>query len=476
MRANIDRFLPCENIIYTEFRRDKADSVRPFAVRTLLLLGVLLLMLLSSNGQSLAAGQTDGDNSKDLDSRWFPWIGSWRLISNTVNEDDSSLEGEFLLKIEPGNDYGSIAMTGSQDGLILFDRKMVTIGSRQPIADDGCTGWYEHSWSDTGRHPLFHSESKCAEGPRRIISGISIFTGSGKWSDIHLTQSGEEKIITIRRYKRADSNWIDPRIEGKVVLTGARAGSTANLSINEVIELTGKVAPEVMEAALLELHQPFEINAKTLGRLADADVPPQIVDLMVALSFPDRFIVERRTIAPTQRPKLTRSSYYGTYPGPSFGFWSLYDPWFPYYWASSYCWLFGYWGSGWGAWLGWGYPGWGYPGWGYSGWGWPYYPGGGYAIDRGRLIANQGYSRVKPRDPGSGPRSAHPRNSPSRYAIGGGSIRYQAGARSSASSAHSRSGSSGGSAGRNGGSRGGSPNASPRGYSGGGGGRTARSR
>jgi hypothetical protein len=470
MRANNGGIRPTWGVECLVCRPDQSDTVRPFAASLLLIFSVFLMIFLSLNGNARAAAQLNSDNIKNLDSRWLPWIGSWRLVSNTVNESDSSLEGEFLLTITPGGERSSVVMTGSQDGLVLFDKKLVAIGTRQPVQESDCTGWYEYSWSDTGKRLLFNSESTCTDGRPRTISGISIFTNDREWSDIQLTQSGDERIITIRRYSTADRNLNALGIREAAVVNRGRVEAGTNLSIDEIIELSGKVAPEVLEAALIELRKPFKLDSKTLERLADAKVPPQVVDLMVAFTFPDRFTVERHTIAPIEKtaPPPIRTYIGYPYPWSPFGFWSLYDPLFPYYYYSSlaYWWGYGYW--------------WNYPYWRPS-----FYPGGGYGIDRGRLIAGDGYSKVNPRVSGSGSRRARPRNGITRGTTGRSGGGYSQSTGSSGSSTPSGSGSSGGSSGSGatsgGGSSGGSsgssaPSASPGGYSSGGGGGQAQHR
>jgi uncharacterized membrane protein YgcG len=443
-------------------RPNRADAVCPLKTGFLLILSVVLMVFPSLSEQAAwAAAQTSPDTAKNLDTRWLPWIGSWRLVSNTVKASDSSMEGMFLLKISPGDNRSSVVMTGTQDGLALFDRKPVAVGSRQSVEEDNCTGWYEYSWSETGRRLLFKSESTCADAQPRAITGMSIFTSGRRWSDIQLLQSGEERVITIRRYLSTDTGWDDVGIRKSVALNSGRIEASANFSINEIIELAGKVAPEVIEAALVELRKPFPLNSKTLERLDDARVPPRIVDLMVAFTFPERFTVEDSTIAPIEKPAPEPApSFIGyAYPWTNLGFWSPFYPFFPYCYYSSlmYWWNYGSW---------WNYGG----GWNYPYYRPPYYPGGGYGIDRGRLIAGEGYSRVNSRTPGSEPRVARPRS--------GG---YQHGTGSAGPSVTSSGGSSGGNPGVNSGSSGGgapsgSPSASPGGYSSGGGDRQAKPR
>jgi hypothetical protein len=460
----MDRIMPTGDWRRAMRLQSHTDAACTFPASSLLTLALFLTLFLSPLAQAAAVPQPDFENTKNLDFRWLPWIGSWRLISNTVNQSDSGMKGSFLLTIGPGPNLDSVVMTGSRDGVVLFDGKVVAAGSRQPIQEENCKGWYEYSWSDTGKRLLFSSESTCADGVPRKISGLSIFTGRSEWADIQLMQSGEEKVITIRRYLASDTDMSLADIKRTTALNADRIEASTNFSINEIIEMTPKTASEVLEAALMEMRKPFPLDAKSLERLADAGVPPKIVDLMVAITYPDRFTVQRNTVAPREEPKPVYSSS-GTfigypYPWSSLGYWYPYDPFFPFYNAYSPFWWYGYW---------W----WDYP---YY-WGPPYYPGGGYGIDRGRLVAGDGYSRVSPANSSSGRRFAVPRNGYVRSTAGGGRGANQGGGRSSGSAQPSggggystTAGSSAGSAGAGAASGSSSPSASPGGYSGGGGG------
>ena len=123
-------------------------------------------------------------------------------------------------------------------------------------------------------------------------------------------------------------------------------------------------------------------------RLADAGVPTPVVDLMVALSFPEKFYVERDTIYLAKKTDSTSSGPGGGYLYSSY----MYYPFRPWYWTP-YTYPY-YWYSYWGVWPCYGcYPG---PGPG---------PGDGQRTS-GRLVAGHGYTRVNPRDSSS----AQPRN------------------------------------------------------------------
>jgi len=420
----------------------------------------------------------------NIDSRWKPWIGSWRLVSNTVNSRDKNLDKEYRLEILPGSTGDAVVMKAFQEEKELFKDRISANGLSQPLRDEKCSGWYRYSWSDTGKRLLFESESSCSDSAPRTISGLSVINKEGEWLDIQLIQNDRDRIITLRRYEPMDT---PTEINGDRIIPDirkARLLAGTNFSINEIIELSGKVPSEILEAALLEYREPFNINSKNLVRLAKDDVPEHVIDLMVALSFPDKFIVERDTVSHTVRLDRSSTGSGRVYYDPYYSYYSCFDPYFPWCWTpSTYAF---YWNSGWGFWGGY------YPS-------YPIYipPGGGIIGPRtgsGRLVAGHGYTKVSPAGRGSAePRYADERyyrtgsgtrsgsytpsatysgsGSSGSYSSGSSSGSSSSGSSGSYSSGSSSGSSSSGSSGSYSSGGGGSPSASPGGYSSGGGGR-----
>jgi hypothetical protein len=177
-------------------------------------------------------------------------------------------------------------------------------------------------------------------------------------------------------------------------LVAAQALSATPLSIDDVIEASSKIGSQAVEAALVETASRFDLNSRALITLADAGVESNVIDLMVALSFPERFRVERT--ARSNEPVITSGSsgpwdvfgsslfgsslYGGYYP------YGAYDP-YAYYYSYYSPFAYSYWGNYWGN---------------------NYYYGPGSAINvpgassgetssaHGRVIQGRGYTQVTP--------------------------------------------------------------------------------
>ena len=420
-------------------------------LRSLFLSGTVLAVSVTF-AAGIQASEQPASAMENVDARWLPWIGSWKLVSNAVNTSESPSREEYMLTIAPGDDGKSVTRKAYLEDAVLSEKKIAADGLRQPLTEDECTGWYQYSWSETGKRLLFKSESTCQDNLPRMASGMWIINGDGEWLDIQSLYSGEEKAVMMRRYQHADS---DPVTSDRVNGVFARISAGAEFSNSEIIELCKKVEPEVLEAAIIEMHKPFLINSKQLVILANSGVPSNIVDLMVALSFPDKFKVERTAISQVETPEL-RQDY--PPPPPPYRYWPYEYPFYTWHWGASVYWPYDYWYLGWDMWPGWRYSYWYYPYWWY-----PYSGGGSYPSDVGRLVEGRGYTRVSTGNSGTSTRRAQPRMAPERTNMEG---RSATGSSSGLSSSGWSSGSSGSySGGSSAGSSGKTPCASPGGYS-----------
>jgi hypothetical protein len=98
--------------------------------------------------------------------------------------------------------------------------------------------------------------------------------------------------VRVRRYGLSRDQ---VRAGGLVAAPGAAPALVDRLAIEEVIEAARKVEPEVVQAAMIEVGTKFPLNKGRIIDLDRAGVPGSVVDVMVALSFPDRFLIERNS-------------------------------------------------------------------------------------------------------------------------------------------------------------------------------------
>ena len=81
----------------------------------------------------------------------------------------------------------------------------------------------------------------------------------------------------------------------------ARAAAGDPVPLAAVLEVTRNVEMPVASTWLNELDQRFYVSGRELVELADAGMPPSLIDQMVAMSYPAQFAV-RRNVAEARPP------------------------------------------------------------------------------------------------------------------------------------------------------------------------------
>ena len=282
-------------------------------------------------------------------SPWLPWLGCWQLVEETgtltVQPDHARPFADRVVVCltqagPPGADASGMAVTTIADGEPVLVETLVADGAQHPVEEAACQGWRRNTWSADGARLFSHAELACDSEDTRRVSGVGLMTSSTTWLDIQLVKTGGRGAVTVRRYRRAMASTIVNAGATPVpadILDRARAAarlaSTSELSIDDVIEAHQAIEPAVVEAMLLETRTAFALDRDALIQLDDGRVSAGVIDLMVALSFPDEFVVNRPVARIT-------SSYDG------FGFTDsfspfFYDRWYPYY-ASPFGYYYGW--------------------------------------------------------------------------------------------------------------------------------------
>jgi hypothetical protein len=436
--------------------------------------------LLSAAPAFAQSAQSDTTNA--FDSRWNPYLGCWRVLDEQVDAQTVPVAKGLTVCVRPSGPSG-VAITTTVDGKNVLEQTIVADGSAHPLSEENCQGTQTSQWSRDGERLFTRVELTCAGRPKRTVSGITQVTG-GRWVEAQATLiDNEQHDVRLRRFQRTGDQ-----------PTGVSTLARAPMNVEDVIEASGKALSPAVEAALVESGGRFTLNSRTLKQLADAGVSPQVIDVMVAQAYPERFQIERpqayqplanvgsggTTYGSNTTVVLGSAAYPYPFYDPFFNSYYYYSPFaYPYYWGASYL-PYRY-----GRYYGYApyynnyniYP---YPGsiYGSGGYGSGGYGSGGNALPGspdspggdGVAVKGRGYTRVRPAGSGENSGSSTPaqRSSPSSRGVrsaSGGSDSSGSSSGSSSSGGSSSGGSSSGGGRSSGGSSGGS-----------GGGRTAQPR
>jgi len=269
------------------------------------------------------------------DPRWTAWIGCWTPGDSTpVISLTGAVSPTSFVCVTPSASGVGVDIASIVNGRIVAKERVDASGVRNTKTVDGCSGWESAKWSADARRVFTRSEFTCPGNLTRKESGIFAMSTAGEWLDVQgidvmgstsaRATSFYEVLVELKPTDRADSVVVTP-IDSpeRYALRTARMAAAAPVTAENVLDVVANVELPVAEAWLTELQQRFTLDGATLTRLADAGLPPRVIDLMVALSFPRTFAVGRRG---GDVERMPRASSAGNASGSGFaGMNALYD-------------------------------------------------------------------------------------------------------------------------------------------------------
>jgi hypothetical protein len=359
------------------------------------------------------------------DARWEAFVGCWA--------PEPGIPGPTAVCVLPAG-AARVDVVTIAGGKVASRESIDASGVRAPSIREKCEGGDVARWSADGRRLFLVSDHICDGATRVRATGMMALPSGDEWLDVRgVSVAGGPTDVRVRRYHAiAPMAPVIPEpllqevlaatAERPTLRAAARTNAAAEVDIEQVIEASRTVDAAVLEAWLVENGDGFEMDRAKLVRLADAHVPSRVVDVMVALSYPNRFAIGRRwQRGEVPQPKvdttIARPTDVATTPiyGGQYGTYGLLN-------RNRYCddglltavsRCYGY-GDPYGYGYGNGYSPYG---WGNSGWGYGYgnAPGAPPVIvvngkEKGRVVNGQGYTRGGSTGDDEGTRTARPRS------------------------------------------------------------------
>src|SRR5687767_7309518 len=251
-------------------------------------LAVTLATAEAAFAQSNAAGtQAAPQSAQKMDARFNSWLGCWRL------EDDLAGTGARMCITPDQTGVRLQTIVGTVRGL---DELLVADGVARPIVDADCKGTERAEWSQDGLRVFRTTDVTCEKETPRTITGVAFLAPGPAWINVqHITGTSATTGVRVQRYRRAiNQNLADgskaPQPSGAA--SAMPSARDATWSIEDVIEASSELPAEALQAALADVRHGFNMNKHTLVKLDEAEVPDGVIDLMIALTFPKRFVVE----------------------------------------------------------------------------------------------------------------------------------------------------------------------------------------
>ncbi|MBW3631032.1 MAG: hypothetical protein KY464_17305 [Gemmatimonadetes bacterium] len=237
--------------------------------------------------------------STNLDPRWTAWTGCWQAEA-PVTEGTIAAAGPTVCVV-PASGGSAVEIVTVVDGRVAGRETLAATGTPTRVDRESCVGTITADWSADGRRIYRKAEYTCPGGFQRKSTGIMAMSSTGSWIDVEGLAAGSQEAVRVLRYRPLGGlegipAEVASALQGRTFTAStARMSAASDVTTNEVIEASGRVGAGVVEAWLAERGQGFamELNARRLVQLAEAGVSSRAIDMMVALSYPERFAINR---------------------------------------------------------------------------------------------------------------------------------------------------------------------------------------
>ncbi|HEY7899518.1 MAG TPA: hypothetical protein VIC03_13985 [Gemmatimonadaceae bacterium] len=286
--------------MYTHGSIARRSRLSPFSrLATLVAIGCGLVSTLPSVG----AAQQLASRGSQLDARWQPWVGCWRPAAPQTPGMTFSLPRNVdapLVCIIPATEAAATSsvyvLTVAHDTIAARDTITAT-GRNVARTKDSCTGVEDGTWSADGRRLYLTSDFTCPGGLKRTTSGLFAMSPRGDWVNVQGVNAGGNMAVHTLHYTDAGIPSTLPREISDALHAGgiasgtARAAAATRLTNANVIEASHKLDSVVVAAWIVDRGQAFPVDARQIVALADAGVPGDVTDAMVAVTYPKAFAV-----------------------------------------------------------------------------------------------------------------------------------------------------------------------------------------
>ena len=291
--------------------------------------------LLASLGAVVAiAGFAGPAEAQELRAGWQPYLGCWQSM-------ESGQDQGILCLVGDGQDVEMLTIVG---GTVEFREPLVADGGTHEFERDDCEGTESARFSEDRRRLYTASEVTCdGEAPRRS-TGIISMLADGEWIDVRAITMNGAATMWSKKYQRTSNRVLDElglagpgARPNPFALRGGMTSAVAAITIDDVIDASRNVDTDAVKAWLAAAERPFEdLSGEQLIRLEEAGVATAVIDVVVAVSFPEHFALNEETnrnFGNRTYPYWSDPFYYGSY-GYGYGsgyYGGRYHGWYPGY-------------------------------------------------------------------------------------------------------------------------------------------------
>lgn len=244
--------------------------------------------------------------AQEIDARWLPWLGCWQPVSGALEAGQvpGSVTGEDadreLVCAHPADDGVSLELVTVADAEITGVERVRPGGEEVRIRREGCEEARTARFSDDGTRVFTRVHHLCEGGLERTTSGVMAFVSPDEWIEVSVVEVEGEGLPWVRRYRAAS-----PRAAAEAgfeaipsgratAVRMARRAAASGPTVDEVIGASGHAHPDAVRTWIAERGERLRVDSDALVRMDEAGVPPEVIDVVVAVSFPERFALDRQ--------------------------------------------------------------------------------------------------------------------------------------------------------------------------------------
>lgn len=243
---------------------------------------------------------------------WAPWIGCWDLVPR----GDAPASSERVCVV-PTDNAAVVDLVSLAGDSVLSRQRLDASATNRTMQQGNCTG--TESVHATGARVYLRTEMKCG-GEDRLVNGVMAMSRDGEWLDVRGVAFGSNVGVRASRYREAPPSATLPA-EVSAALRGqprgmypARLAAMGPVQLSDVVEASRFLEVGVLQTWLAERGQGFGLDAERLVALEREGVAPSVIDVMVALSYPQVFALDRTQLGdppPDTRGEMRGGEYGG---------------------------------------------------------------------------------------------------------------------------------------------------------------------
>ena len=241
-----------------------------------------------------AAAFATSAHAQGVTSPFAPWIGCWDLVPR--DGFGASNERVCVLPTEKPTVVDLVSLAGDS---IASRQQLDASVSKRDVKEGDCAG--VEDVNATGARVYLRTSMRCKE-QNRLVNSVMAMSRDGEWLDVRGVAFGTNVGVRANRYREAPASARLPAEVAKALeghprgMTAARLAASGIMQLSDVEEASRYLEVGVLQTLLAERGQGFALDAKNLEALDEAGVSPQVIDIMVALSYPEVFALDRTAL------------------------------------------------------------------------------------------------------------------------------------------------------------------------------------